>query len=207
MTSNQTTEETRTSAQTTSLSRLVFPHGVANLTIRVDASMPETYRGEFYGPKPQVTEAPGMVTIDYPRFNPLIWGRTSASVSLSPTVPWAIDIRGGVSRWDGDLRQLELEGIEIGGGANQVNLVLPHPAGSVRIHVSGGASHLNFRRPSAVAARIEIGGGATKLALDDQYLGAVGGPVRLETRNFSPDVDRYEVAVGGGASNLSVVRQ
>jgi hypothetical protein len=30
---------------------------VANLTIRVDESMSEKYRGEFYGPKPRVTEA------------------------------------------------------------------------------------------------------------------------------------------------------
>src|SRR4030088_3262310 len=50
--------------------RLVFPHGVANLNIRVDASMPQTYRGEFYGPKPRVTETDGVISIDYPRFNP-----------------------------------------------------------------------------------------------------------------------------------------
>jgi hypothetical protein len=69
--------------------RLVFPHGVANLTIGVDESMSESYRGEFYGPKPRVTRADGVISIDYPRFNPFIWGRTSAAITLSPSVAWA----------------------------------------------------------------------------------------------------------------------
>jgi hypothetical protein len=46
----------------TATTRLVFPNGVANLNIRVDASMAETYRGEFYGPKPRVTETDGVIS-------------------------------------------------------------------------------------------------------------------------------------------------
>jgi len=60
--------------------RLEFPHGVANLTIRADESMSDAYRGEFYGPKPTVIHADGVISIDYPRFNPFM-GRTSATVT------------------------------------------------------------------------------------------------------------------------------
>ena len=60
--------------------RLEFPHGVANLTIRADESMSDAYRGEFYGPKPTVTHADGVISIDYPRFNPFM-GRTPATVT------------------------------------------------------------------------------------------------------------------------------
>jgi hypothetical protein len=186
--------------------RLVFPHGVANLTIRVNESMPDTYRGDFYGPKPRVTEADGVISIDYSRFNPFIWGRTSASITLNPSVNWSIEIRDGVSHWDGDLRNLELAGIEVRGGVNKAELRLPRPTGTATVRVSGGASHLTLRRPAGVPARVHIGGGASKLELDTQYLGAVGGPVRLETPDYPNADDRYDLEIGGGASKITVAR-
>ena len=185
--------------------RLVFPHGVANLTVRVDPSMTGTYQGEFYGPKPRVTEGDGVVSIDYSQFNPFKWGRTSADVRLSPTASWAIEVRGGVSHWDSDLRTLELTAIEVRGGVNKVELRLPRPRGSSIVRVSGGASHLTLRRPAGVPARLQIGGGASKLELDTQYLGAVGGPVRLETPDYPKAQDRYDIEIGGGASRIRVI--
>jgi len=185
--------------------RLVFPRGVANLTVRVDPSMTGTYQGEFYGPKPRVSEADGVVSIDYSQFNPFRWGRTSADVRLSPSASWAIEIRGGVSHWDSDLRNLELTGIEVGGGVSKVDLRLPRPTGSSSIRVAGGASQLTLRRPAGVPARLQIGGGASKLELDTQYLGAVAGPVRLETPEYANSHDKYDVEIGGGASRIRVI--
>ena len=187
--------------------QLVFPHGVANLTIRVDASMASIYRGEYYGPKPRVTEAEGVISIDYPRFNPLAWGRTAADITVHPSVAWFVHIRDGVSRWDADLRNVDLAGMDVRGGVSRVDLQLPRPAGTVRVRVSGGASQLRIRRPSGVAARIQIGGGASKLALDDQGFGAVGGPVRLESPDYSAAADRYEIEIGGGASKITIERE
>lgn len=208
MNGNQSTIESRaTGPHAAASTRLVFPHGVANLTIRVDASMSETYRASFYGPKPNVAEEAGVISIDYPRFNPLIWGRTSADVMISPATVWAIDIRGGVSRWDGDLREVQLKGIDIKGGVSHISLQLPRPRGSVRFHVSGGASSLTLRRPADVPARLHIGGGASRVALDDQTFGAMGGPISLETGGYSTASDRYIVEVGGGASQITIGRE
>jgi hypothetical protein len=191
-------------ARATTPFRLVFPHGVANLTIRADPSMSGNYRGEFYGPKPRVTEADGVVAIDYSQFNPFVWGRTSADVRLSPSVRWVIEIRGGVSHWDGDLRDLDLAGIEVRGGVNKVDLRLASPSETVLVRVSGGVNRLTLRRPGTVPARVQIGGGASKLELDSQYLGAIGGPVRLETPDYSNAAGRYELEVGGGASRITI---
>lgn len=193
-------------AMASATARLVFPHGVANLTIRVSASLATAYRGEFYGPKPQVTEADGVISIDYPGFNPLIWGRTAADITVSPAFAWLIDIRDGVSRWDADLRNVAVAGIDVRGGVNRVDLQLSQPTGTVRVSVSGGASQMRLRRPSGVPARVQIGGGASKLALDDQGFGAVGGPVRLESPDYSTSANRYEVEIGGGASKVTIAR-
>lgn len=199
-----TTADRTEHAKGKATSRLVFPHGVANLTIRVDAAMATLYRGEFYGPKPKVTEADGVVYIDYPRLNLLIWGRTAADIAVSPAVAWFIDIRGGVSRWDADLRNGSVAGIEVHGGLNKVELQLPEPSGTVQVRVTGGASHLRLSRPSGVPARVHIGGGASKLTLDEQGFGAVGGPVRLESSGYQGATARYDVEIGGGASQITV---
>jgi hypothetical protein len=203
MNNDQTATATRSRAQATA-TRLTFPHGVANLTIRVDASMPNRYRGEFYGPKPQLTETDGVVCIDYPRFNPLIWGRTSATMTISPSVTWCIEISGGVSRWDADLREIDLTAIDVQGGASKVDLRLPRPDGAVPVRVSGGVSQVTLRRPAGVPARVHIGGGASQLELDTQYLGAIGGPVRLETPDYARGAGKYDLEIGGGASKVTI---
>lgn len=208
MSNSQTTTEIHDGKKAmAAVNRLVFPHGVANLTIRTDASMVETYRAQFEGPKPQVSERNEVISIDYPRFNPLIWGRTAAEITINPARAWAFEIRGGASRWDGDLRPITLNGIDVRGGVSEVALHLPRPTGSVPVRVSGGASKVALRRPGGVPARLVVGGGASKLELDDQFLGAVGGPIRLETADYSVAADRYEIEIGGGASKISVTRE
>jgi hypothetical protein len=75
------------------------------------------------------------------------------------------------------------------------------------IRVSGGVSHLTLRRPDGVPARVHIGGGASKLELDTQCLGAIGGPVRLETPGYSSASDRYDLEIGGGASKVTITAE
>lgn len=186
--------------------RLVFPHRVANLSIRVDGAMAGFYRGEFRGPQPRVTQSNGVISVEYARFNPLIWGRAAADITISPSVRWRLEIREGVSHLVADLREVEVDGIDIQGGVSQADLHLPRPVGIVPIRISGGVSRLTVHRPADVAARVQIGGGASKLALDDQYLGAVGGPVRLESSDYRNVPHRYDLEIGGGASRITVGR-
>jgi hypothetical protein len=137
----------------------------------------------------------------------LLWGRTSADIRLSPSVTWSIEVRGGVAHSDGDLRNLQLAAIDVRGGVSQVDLRLPRPAGTVPIRVTGGVSHLTLQRPGTVPARVQIGGGASKLELDTQYLGAIGGPVRLETPDYGRgDGGKYDLEIGGGASRVTIKR-
>ena len=101
---------------------------------------------------------------------------------------------------------MEVDGIEIRGGVSRADLRLPRPTGTVPIRVSGGVSHLTIHRPGTVPGRIQIGGGVSKLELDTQYLGAIGGPVRLETSGYPDARDRYDLEIGGGASKITIAR-
>lgn len=191
--------------------RLEFSGGAANVILRVDAQMSDLFRAHFEGVVPDVDVRDGAVRISYPRFAPMGWiryaltsGRHAADVTLNGSIPWRIALHSGAARITGDLRELRLEAFEIGGGASQIELSLPHPVGVVPIHVVGGASHITLRRPQGGAARISVGGGAAKVAFDDQYMGAIGGRLRLESSGYAQASDRYDIEVGGGAAHLTI---
>jgi hypothetical protein len=118
-------------------------------------------------------------------------------------VTWSIEVRGGVAHWDGDLRNLQLAAIDVRGGVSQVDLRLPRPAGTVPIRVTGGVSHLTIHRPGSVPSRVHIGGGVSKLQLDTQYLGAIGGPVRLELITPAPPTHMTSKSAVGRARSRS----
>ena len=185
--------------------RLQFTRGAANVTLRAHSSMGDLYRARFDGPPPEVHAQDGAVTIRYPRtFHPFDWRKRTAEVTLNGAIPWEIRVRGGASRLDADLSRLRLSFFEVAGGASRVELRLPKPSGTVHLRVGGGASNVTIRRPEGVAARVRGGSGATKLSLDEQHFGAIGGETRLENPDYATAVDRYEIEVRSGASNLTV---
>ena len=82
------------------------------------------------------------------RFRPFDWRGRSSEVSLSPSVPWALSLRGGMWQLRADLRGLRLESLEVTGGASDVEIWLPEPAGTVPVRISGGASEVRIHRPA-----------------------------------------------------------
>jgi hypothetical protein len=186
--------------------RLEFVRGAANVTLHVGSGMEDLYRARFDGPVPDVGAEGGAVIVKYTwTLHPFDWRRRGADIALNSQVPWRITVRGGgVSRLDADLGGLRLDSFEVEGGASRVELMLPDPSGAVPIRIDGGASNVSVRRPEGVAARLHVGGGASKLALDGQRLGAIGGETRLESPGYANATDRYEIIITGGANNVAV---
>jgi len=191
--------------------RLEFVRGASLVTIGTGAAMPDLYRAHFEGPTPRVTMRDGAVSIQYRRLSlaewaryALLWGHHAAVIALNAAIPWQLFIRDGVSRLTADLHGLQLSGLTVTGGASEVALQLPRPAGVVAIRIAGGASNLTLHRPSGVAAAIRVDGGASKLTFDDQHFGGVGGGIRLATPDATTKADRYEIEIAGGASKLTV---
>jgi DNA-binding MarR family transcriptional regulator len=184
--------------------RLEFSSGVSRLTLASDAPAGLLLLGRFDGRQPKLKVRGGVVSIAYPHFGPFGWRKTAATVALSPSVPWDLELRGGVARLDADLTGLTLGTVELRGGCHQVTLRLPRPVGSVSVRLTGGASEVTLRRPIGSEARLRLTGGAAGLTFDAQRLGAVGGTVVLETPGFGAARDRYELELTGGASGLTV---
>jgi hypothetical protein len=187
---------------------LLFPAGAAGVTLHVDPTLADLCRAHFEHHIPTVQARDGVVTIRYPSFslfNWLVyWREPLAEVTLTAVLPWQIEIQGGVSKLAADLRGLRLTSFTIDGGASGVIVMLPAPIGAVPIHVGGGASNVTFRRPASVAVRVRVQSGASNLTLDEHYFGAVGGGTDWETPDYQQAPARYDIRIGGGASNLTI---
>jgi hypothetical protein len=179
--------------------------GVSQATMRAGAPLTELYVARFQGRAPTVKEEGGTVSIQYPRFSLLDWRKMSADLTLNGTIPWHIELKGGVSKLEAELSALRLEALELTGGASDVVVTLPRPSGTVAIRVVGGASDLTFHLPVGAVARLQVKGDVSGLAFQEHRLGSVGGLVSLESPDYKSATDRYDIEVLGGASNLSVV--
>ena len=112
-------------------SRLELTPRSADITIHADPSLRERYRARFEGPAPRVDVVNGTVAIAYDRrFHPLTGRRRGAEIVIDPSVGWEVEVRGGVSRLEGDLTGVELESLEIAGGVSKSTLSLGRPAWS-----------------------------------------------------------------------------
>lgn len=190
--------------------RLEFSRGASRVTLRA-AAMDELFRAHFEGPLPDVLVERGRVAIRHRVLSPAEWASLvwpgdehSADIALNAAVPWELEVRGGVSRLDADLTGLRLAGFEIRGGASNVELVLDEPGGIVPIRVRGGVSHVTIRRPAGVPVAASVRGGISRLALDDQRFGAIGGHARVTTGPWRQATSGYDIEIAGGASHLTV---
>jgi hypothetical protein len=190
---------------------LRFTNGAHRIVIRADLHLRGLYRARFGARMPIVGVRRGIVTIRYPWFPAGDWvndrSERLAEVELNASIPWNVEVRGSASRLLADLRGLRLGSLSLEGGASRLEVVLPAPPGTVAAVILGGASNVAIHRPTGVAARLRVDGGATNLTFDDRHLGAAGGDVDLQSRDYDGATDRYDIAVTGGANNLSIDKQ
>ena len=158
----------------------------------------------FDGPPPRVRHSDdGLVVLRYPRR--LVDPRARASnVKLNPKVEWAIDVAGGVTDFEGDLRKVKLAGIQLSGGVNHVDLSLPAADGAVRLSFAGGSSRLYLSRPRETGIDLRIRDGASHLEFDGRQLGSQGGGKRLQSKGFERASGHYQVDIDGGVSHLKI---
>jgi hypothetical protein len=198
--------------------KLVFLSGAPRITVRGDATLKELYRASFAGPVPRMRVRGGVVTVAYPRLGwfdwraqiagqnveaSAHWRKDTGEIALNGTIPWSIELRGGVSSWTADLRTVRLEGFELRGGASKVELMLPRPIGVVPIRIHGGISRVSIVRPIGVAAGLEVHGGVSEVALDGEVVKGAG-QISMQTPGAASTPDRYEIDVSGGASKVSI---
>ncbi len=201
----------------TEAGRLLILSGAPFVDVHGDGNLGgDLYRARFDGPVPRVRSRGGTVTVHYGRLfwldwrarvvgqnlqASVHWRRDRAEFALSTSVPWAIELRGGVSKLSADLRSVALELFEMRGGASKVEITLGQPRGIVPVRVGGGLSHLTVHRPAGVPVRLSVRD-AGRVLLDEHLVGR--GSVTAETQGAGLAEARFEVESTGGASRVVV---
>ncbi len=188
--------------------RLVFLSQANQVSLGDLPPSGDLYRARFKNRTPSIKLREGTVMIQYPCFTLLDWplGRPVAEIQLNRSIPWEVEFRGGVSGLKADLSALQLQSIDILGGASQIEMRLPEPSEAVFIYIAGGVSNALIRRPPGAELRLRLHGGAARLQFDDQRYNALGGDTNLESPRFSQAAGRYEIYIAGGASRLTIAQ-
>jgi DNA-binding MarR family transcriptional regulator len=181
--------------------RITMETAASRLTFVGATEGDELIQARFEGALPDVRAADGIVTMRYRR-QPFTSRR--ALVRLHGSLPWLIELSGGITDLAGSLAGVTLAGLELAGGANHIKLDLPAPSGTVAIRVMGVSSGVAFRRPKGVPVMLRLDGGISHLRLDDQRSGSIAGARTYVSGTFDTSPDRYEIAVLGGASDVRI---
>ena len=166
--------------------------------------MKDLFHATFDGRPPVVRVEGGTVHLKTRGFGLFGWSGGGAQIVLTTAVPWVIDVRGGMSELNAALTELDLERIDVHGGASEVSFRLPAPRGTVPIRIVGGASEVSFRRPAKPPSRSSSPAAQSELRLDRRGLEAGSGVVRLATDGYESATDRYSIEITGGASEIAV---
>jgi DNA-binding MarR family transcriptional regulator len=184
--------------------RLQIRSGLSEVRLRAGGGATELYRAEFQGATPQVRLRDGRVLVQY-RGMPFDWRKRKAMIALNTSIPWAIEIVGGVQRVEADLRNVEITRFELTGGSERVQLELGEPSGQGVVRIVGGASTIRVERPALVPVRLSIVGGSGQIDLDGTRLGQKGGMATVESPGWSATKGRYEVEIVGGSKAVEIV--
>jgi DNA-binding MarR family transcriptional regulator len=183
--------------------RMVAETAATRLTLLGGGPSDELIVAGFVGPPPDMRTADGTVTMRYRRR--MLDTRTrEIEARLNPSLPWSVEIDGGITDLNADLRAVPFGGLDLRGGVNHLELRLPRPDGTVRIAIEGGSSQARVTRPAGVPIALSARGGVSRLRFDARKMDASGSDLRLQSDGFATAPDRYELEVGGGISDLRV---
>jgi hypothetical protein len=129
-------------------------------------------------------------------------GRRHLVVTLTDSIPWAIQVGGGATNLRLDLRRLPLSKLQVSGGANRLDAQLPSPKGTVLIDVSGGASNLTLRAPAQSEWRVAVSGGVSAVTINGSSSGTLGGDFQRQSPGYNSATNRFDITISGGASRV-----
>jgi DNA-binding MarR family transcriptional regulator len=194
---------------TATQARLHLAGGLRHLRVvagGADFPTDSLYHGDFAGAAPtsEVIVRPDEteVRVQFGRRGRTLWraGAGASTLTLSPRVAWAVDVRGGAQHLAVDLTGATTRSFSLTGGANDLRLRLGPPARGARVSLTGGAKSLRLERPAGVSVTLRIRGGASDVVVDGQR----HGPFGTWTQTVGQDPAGYEFALTGGVSHLEI---
>lgn len=117
-------------------------------------------------------------------------------------IPTDIRIETGASDLNLDLRELNVQRLNVDGGAADIDVVLPANAGRTTADFSIGAAELDITVPDGVAARIDFEGGISSLNIDESRFPKQGD--RYVSPDFESAANRVTIKIEAGVSDITI---
>ena len=185
--------------------RLTFRSGAQDLRLRAGRAPADLYRARFDGATPQVRVRGGRVIVQY-RGIPFDWRKRAATIGLNTTIPWTIDIVGGVNRLEADLRDVDVRRFELTGGSERIQLELGRPLGEVPVRIVGGARAIRLERPAGTPVRLRLQGGTGERRARRPGARQEGRRRHASNRAAGRAASaRYAIEVVGGSKSIDIV--
>jgi DNA-binding MarR family transcriptional regulator len=187
--------------------RVILETSASRLELVAGPAPDELVRATFDGPRPEVRTVGGTVEIRYRRQAAAAFSSRRATIALSGSVPWSIELQGGLTDLTGSLAGVRLERLDVGGGTNHVDVALPRPQGTAVVRFLGVASSVRLSRPAGVPVALRVSGGVSHLVVDGRRGEQVAGKRRYVGPGFDDSPDRYEIELLSGAADVTVVER
>ncbi len=148
----------------------------------------------------------GRVLVQY-RGIPFDWRKRVATMALNPSIPWAIEVVGGINRIEADLLDLDLRRFEVTGADR---------AGPARVRPAArrGADQADGRHQDHPGRASERRAGPGRdlgrrgaVEVDGQMTGHAGRQDLIESRGWSSTGDRYLLEIIGGTKTVTIVER
>ena len=117
-------------------------------------------------------------------------------------IPTDIRIDGGASVFDLDLRELNVQSLNVEAGAADIDVVLPAQAGRTTAEFSIGAADLDITVPAGVAAKIDFEGGISSLDIDESRFPKQGD--HYVSPDFESAANRVTIKIEAGVSDITI---
>jgi hypothetical protein len=129
-------------------------------------------------------------------------GQASVHVYLNKSVLWRIHLAGGGLTQAVDFPSGKLASVDIDAGAQQVDVAVPPPTGTMRIALTGGSGLLAVHLAAGVPVQVADPAGTGTMVIDGKLQ---TGP--LVTQNgWATAPNRYQIQASGPVAKLTVDR-
>ena len=125
------------------------------------------------------------------------------TLHLTPHIPTEIRVDAGAAEIDLDLRNLDLQRLEIKAGAADIDVVMPAAAGKTEASIEVGAASLRITVPEGVAAHIEVDAGLSSVQIDEGRFAQQTGDV-YTSPDFARAANRLDITIDAGASHVEI---
>jgi hypothetical protein len=127
----------------------------------------------------------------------------NVEVVLSTKVGWALRFIGGADEQIVNLTGGKVSSIDLSGGSRRVDLILPQPAGTVPVRVTGAVDELSVTSPAGSPVRVQVDSGAKTVAAGDKTLRDVKPGSTLTPKDWKVP-NRYDVDAASRITLLTV---